>query len=68
MKGFEASDDLDEDIPDLLLLYVRLSLLVRANLLKDITVVSVLHYETKANKIKNHRILKLTIRNYWARR
>jgi hypothetical protein len=46
MQCFEASDDLDKDIPYFLFLDVCFSLLVAANLLKDIAVVSVFHDQT----------------------
>lgn len=51
MEGLESPDDLDEDIPDLLLLDVCLSLLVVADLLEDVAVVSVLHYQAKNGKV-----------------
>ena len=44
MASTQAPDDLDKDIPDLLLLNVRLTLLIVANLLKHIPVVSILHH------------------------
>ena len=46
VKGFEASDNLNEDIPNLLLFDVSLSFLVAANFLKNIAIVSVLHDQT----------------------
>ena len=46
MQCFEASDNLNENIPNLLFLDVRFSLLVAANLLEDITIVSIFHYQT----------------------
>ena len=48
MQSLEAPDNLDEDVPDLLLLDVGLSFLVTANLLEHIAVVGVLHHEAKA--------------------
>lgn len=48
MQGFEASNNLDEDVPDLLLFDVGLSFLVTANLLEDVAIVSVLHDEAQA--------------------
>ena len=48
MQSLETPDNLDEDVPDLLLLDVGLSFLVTANLLEHIAVVSVLHDEAKA--------------------
>ena len=44
VEGSEAPDDLDEYVPDFLLLDVGLALLVSTNLLEYITVVSKLHY------------------------
>ena len=46
MQCFQASDNLNENIPNLLFLDVGFSLLVAANLLEDITIVSIFHYET----------------------
>ena len=43
MKSLQTSDDLNEDVPNLLLLDVSLTLLVAANLLEHISVVGVLH-------------------------
>ena len=40
MQCFQASDNLNENIPNLLFLDVGFSLLVAANLLEDITIVS----------------------------
>ena len=45
MQGFEASDNLDEYVPDLLLLDVCLPFLIRTNLLEDIAIISILHYQ-----------------------
>ena len=47
MQSFKASDNLNEDIPDLLLLDVGLSFLVAANLLEHVTIVCILHYEAQ---------------------
>tara|TARA_B110001450_G_C17647544_1_gene491863 strand:+ start:1551 stop:1778 length:228 start_codon:yes stop_codon:yes gene_type:complete len=47
MKSFEASDYLNKDVPNLLLFDVSFSLLVTANLLEDISIVSILHHQTK---------------------
>jgi hypothetical protein len=46
MESFEASHYLNEYVPNLLLLDVGFSFLVTANLLEDITIVSVLHDQT----------------------
>jgi len=48
VQRLEASNNLDEDVPDLLLLDVGLSFLVTANLLEHVTVVSILHNEAQA--------------------
>lgn len=48
VERLESSNDLNEDIPDLLLFDISLSLLIVADLLEHITVVSILHYEAKA--------------------
>ena len=45
MQGFETSDNLDKNVPDLLLLDVCLSFLIGANLLEDIAIISILHYQ-----------------------
>lgn len=47
MQSFETSDYLNENVPNLLLFDIGFSLLVTANLLEDISVVSVLHDQTK---------------------
>jgi hypothetical protein len=47
MQSFEASDYLNKDVPNLLLFDVSFSLLVTANLLEDISIVSILHHQTK---------------------
>ena len=47
MASTQAPNNLDKDIPDLLLLNVRLTLLIVANLLKHIPVVSILHHKTQ---------------------
>ena len=46
MQCFQASDNLNENIPNLLFLDVGFSLLIAANLLEDIAIVSIFHYET----------------------
>ena len=43
VQRLEASYNLDEDVPDLLLLDVGLSFLVAANLLENVTIVCILH-------------------------
>ena len=48
MQSFEASYDLDEDIPYFLLFDVGFAFLITADLLKDVAIVSVLHHKTKA--------------------
>ena len=45
VKYLEASDDLDKDVPNLLLLNVGLSLLVVTDLLKYVSVVCILHHK-----------------------
>lgn len=47
VQRLEASYNLDEDVPDLLLLDVGLSFLVAANLLEHVTIVCILHYEAQ---------------------
>ena len=44
VEGTEASHNLDENVPNFLFLDVGLSLLVVADLLEDITIVSILHH------------------------
>lgn len=46
MESTEAPHDLDKDVPNLLLLYVGLALLIVADFLKDVAVVRVLHDQT----------------------
>ena len=48
VENLEAPDDLDKDIPDFLFLDVGLSFLVVTDLLKDVSVVGILHDETKS--------------------
>jgi len=48
MQSFETSDYLNENVPNLLLFDIGFSLLVTANLLEDISVVSILHDQTQA--------------------
>ena len=50
VEGAQATDNLDEDIPDLFLLDVGLTLLVVTDFLEDIAIVSVLHYKTMYTK------------------
>ena len=45
MKGLEAANDLNEDVPDLLLLDVGLSLLIVADFLENVSVVGIFHYQ-----------------------
>ena len=47
VEGKESTDNLDEDVPDLLLFDVSLSLLVVTDLLEDISIVSVLHNQAE---------------------
>ena len=47
MKSFEPPNDLNENVPNLLLFDIGLSLLVTADLLEDVPVISVLHDQTK---------------------
>lgn len=47
MESTEAPHDLDKDVPNLLLLYVGLALLIVADFLKDVAVVRVLHDQTQ---------------------
>ena len=48
MESLQAADDLNENVPDFLLLDVGLALLVVADFLEDITIVSILHDEAQA--------------------
>lgn len=48
VQSLQASNNLNEDVPDLLLLDVGLSFLVTANLLEDVAIVSILHDEAQA--------------------
>ena len=48
VKGSQASDNLNKDVPDLLLLDVGLSFLVVTDFLENITVVCIFHYQTEA--------------------
>jgi hypothetical protein len=50
VESFEASNDLYENVPDLLLLNVRFLLLIVANLLEHIPVVCILHDEAIGRK------------------
>jgi len=45
VQGLEPPDDLYENVPYFLFLNVGLALLVTAYLLKDVSVVGILHYE-----------------------
>jgi hypothetical protein len=47
MEGSKPSYDLDKDIPDLLLFNVSLALLIVANFLEDVSVISILHHKTQ---------------------
>lgn len=47
VEGFEASGDLDEYVPDLILLEIFLLLLILNNLLIQIAPISKLHNNTK---------------------
>ena len=47
MESPQASHNLDENVPDLFLFDVGLSLLVVADFLEYIAIVSVLHHETQ---------------------
>ena len=47
VQGLETSDNLDENIPNLLLLDVCLPLLVAANLLEHISIVRIFHHNAK---------------------
>jgi hypothetical protein len=44
VEGTEPPNDLNKNVPDFLFLYVGLALLIIADLLENISVVSVLHY------------------------
>lgn len=47
MQRLETAHYLNEDVPDLLLFDVSFAFLVTANLLENVTVIGVLHDETK---------------------
>ena len=47
VKSFETSNYLYKNIPDFFLLYVGLSFLIIANLLKNVPIVGVFHHEAK---------------------
>ena len=62
VKYLEASDDLDEDVPDLLLFDVGFSLLVVTDLLKYVSVICILHHQAIVIGCQN-RLLLLTKAN-----
>ena len=43
VEGLQAAHDLNEDVPDLLLLDIRLPFLITAQLLKHISIIRILH-------------------------
>ena len=43
VEGLQAAHDLNEDVPDLLLLDIRLPFLITAQLLKHIPIIRILH-------------------------
>ena len=47
VEGKESTDNLDEDVPNLLLFNVSLSFLVVTDLLEDISVVSIFHNQAE---------------------
>ena len=47
MQSFKTAYDLDKNVPYLFLFDVGLAFLVVANLLKNVSVISILHDETK---------------------
>ena len=47
VESFQASYNLNKNVPDLLLFDVCLTLLIIADLLKDVAIVSILHHKTK---------------------
>ena len=48
MQSLQASDNLDEDIPNFLLLNVCFAFLITANFLEHVAIVSVLHNQAQA--------------------
>ncbi len=50
MKTLEATDYLDKHTPDVILLKQRLILLVITNLLKQIPIIHILHYNTNKHE------------------
>ena len=47
VESFQASYNLNENVPDLFLFDVCLTLLIIADLLKDVAIISILHHKTK---------------------
>jgi two-component SAPR family response regulator len=45
VQSLESSDNLNEHVPDLLLLDVGLSLLIVADFLENVSVVGIFHYQ-----------------------
>lgn len=62
MQRFESSDDLDENVPNLLFFNIGFSFLVVAYFLKYIAVIGILHYQA-VPKYKLIVKIKLTIGN-----
>ena len=59
MEGSQPSDNLNEYVPNFLLLYVGLSLLVTADFLEHVSVVRVLHHQAQAGRrLVNERLLE----------
>ena len=53
MESLETCDNLDDDLPYMLLLHERFILLTLANALEDIAVVGILHYDAERAKERN---------------
>ena len=47
MEGSQTFNNLDEDPPDIIFLHVSLVFLVLGNLLEQVPIVCILHYDTK---------------------
>lgn len=47
VEGLEATDDLNENVPDLLFLDVGLSLLVTTYFLEHVAIVRILHHQAE---------------------
>ena len=53
MKSLETSYDLNENVPDLFLFDIGFSLLIAANFLKNVAIISVFHDQAFAKLFEN---------------